>query len=335
MFRLKSYKRYNPSPNSNSTGDQTTLPKPLIEAMENRPVIFKFDPFKSGQSKELDTFDLQDSSEIVMWAIGRSKRFEHMLEEPHLSSHDVYVVCRARGSTISIPTSHWSVYSQGHFYHLSLENRNPDAPPPARGVVMDSTAVILKDEDHTSSGYEDDVTPGFPLPPLLTAFHVGQTDYTTPELRDMAGQIIDDISSYNIAFRNCHHFVTTFIMNILMRNRNNILSIGTAKQIASWDLRGKYTGVHSNTVKRGFLTLFPKRTSLHTDISFEANTRRILLGTSKLTDRLISLADPFALDAFIGSLKLRYEEGPSGWKNIDPTITSPYEDIMRRLKGPR
>ena len=260
----KSYKRYGPSPNTNPTGYPIARPRPLLDRIDLSGL--KFGSF--GQSKgpeSLDKFDLIDNSGLLEWATRRRKAYEHTLDEPHPSSHDVYIVSRVHGDPIL--ARHWSVCTQGHFYHLSVDK---SASHSGIGRPLISETAYLKDEDHSHVvGY--DVTPRFPLPPLFVAYHIGQTDYTSFELHDLARQIINDIGSYNIFFRNCQHFVTTFIMNILMRERNNNIFIGTQYQIASWDLQGKYTGVHSNTVERGFLVLAPKRTLLESYISVDAN----------------------------------------------------------------
>jgi hypothetical protein len=270
-----SYKRYSPSPNSNSAGDQTARPEPLIDKFKwsglLHPLGERF--IQSNSPAEVNTMDNLSVLNWVVRATWFTKDFDECaLDEPHPSSRDVYVVRRTHGNFPALAPMHWSVYTQGHFYHLSVENREGSATP--SGVqIPNGQIVVLKDEDHSQAGGDgDDVTPTpnpkGRLPPLLVAYHVGQTDYTSSELRDLAGQIISDIASYSFARQNCQHFVTTFIMNILMRKRNNTNFIGTDKQIASWDLREKDTGVHSNTMEKGFLVLTPpKRTLLLHTIS--------------------------------------------------------------------
>ena len=267
--RPTGYKRYSPSPNSNFTGDQTARPKPLIDRFEWGLGLLRerFGPTPSNAS-EPEKFDLEDNMELLDWATReftlKKGLYEDALDEPYPLSHDVYVVRRVHDNFPKPAPMHWSVYTQGHFYHLSVENRNGPTSLSGGQMAANGESVILKDEDYSpADGDGDDVTPKAPLPPLLAAYHVGQTDYTSSELLDLARQIISDIASYSIVRGNCQHFVTTFIMNILMRKRDNTIFIGTAKQIARWDLREKVTGVHSNTAETGFLVLVPKRTLLH------------------------------------------------------------------------
>jgi hypothetical protein len=265
--RPTSYKRYSPSPNSNSTGDQTARPRPLADKFQWGGLLHPLGE-RFIQSNSPAGTNTLDNLSLLNWVV-RAALFttdfdECALDEPNPSSRDVYVVRRVHGTYPALAPMHWSVYIQGHFYHLSVENRNGSTIP--SGVqIPNGQIVILKDEDHSQVGRDgDDVTPKAPLPPLLIAYHVGQTDYTSSELHDLAWQIIGDIASYSFARQNCQHFVTTFIMNILMRKRNHTNFIGTAEQIANWDLREKHTGVHSNTMERGILVLSPpKRMSLH------------------------------------------------------------------------
>jgi hypothetical protein len=52
--------------------------------------------------------------------------------------------------------------------------------------------------------------------------------------------------------------------------------------------------------------------------------------SSKLANKFKSAKDLLEMDLFIRSLKVRYEEGPSGWRTIDPIVPPLYEGLARQ-----
>lgn len=300
-------KRYTPSPNPDSA-DQTSYPEPLVDRLEmtagllgrwvNPPAVFE---------------KLIDNAEFLDWSRRRARLsspssvYENALDEPSPSSYDVYVVGRAPSGGPELP-AHWSVYTQGHFYHLSAEARDVCPPGVACGirVAANGEDITLKDDDFSPTGNR--TTSQDPLSPLLIAYQIGQTDYTPCEIFDVGKHIINDMDSYCLFQRNCQHFMNTLIMNILMRKRDNSIFMGTTQQIVSWDLESKCAGDHHNSAEGGCLIVAPQNRP------------------STLKGKFEALVDTELLESFIVSLRNSIES-PTGWMDIDPAITSPHEHI--------
>ena len=167
-----------------------------------------------------------------MWA-ARNFYFSR-LHEFSPSSHDVYLVSLApTGDVWTLPeVVHWSVYTQGHFYHLGAGRENGFAVPSGPPIL--GQVVKLKDGGYT--GKRDGKQPEENFKPLV-AYHIGQTDHPPSDILDVGKQIINDVPSYNALVRNCQHFITTLKLNILTGLPFRYVFIGTASQIANWDLR--------------------------------------------------------------------------------------------------
>lgn len=261
-IRPNTYKRYIPSPTP-ASAKQLPHPKPLVDRWAWKPGVLRL------WVKSPENINLLDNSDFLDWATRLTLKsssvglYEDVLDEPSSSSHDVYVVSRAPDGDLELP-AHWSVYTRGHFFHLSAETRDASPSDVACGSRMADNGQVITLKDDNYSFAEEPVTSQDRLPTLLVAHQVGQTDYTPSEILNVGHQIINDMASYSLLQRNCQHFMTTLIMNILMRKRDNSVFVGTAKQIADWDLGSKHTGDHCNTSERGCAIVAPElRTLLH------------------------------------------------------------------------
>ncbi|KAK8061700.1 hypothetical protein PG994_008066 [Apiospora phragmitis] len=147
-------------------------------------------------------------------------------------------------------SEHWSVFCNGHYYHLRSLSRSADAPF--------HPSHIAKNDDRPSTQFEDMDTSNPDLPsysflpdmsgrPLL-AYHMGQTSYSPCEIRQIAQWIIGLLDQYGFLASNCEHFVLCLLMRIVNRGRVRRLFLGTAIQIANWD-RKPITGSTSHQSK--------------------------------------------------------------------------------------
>ncbi|KAI0482986.1 hypothetical protein GGR56DRAFT_218696 [Xylariaceae sp. FL0804] len=146
--------------------------------------------------------------------------------------HDVYMVVRpgmhARFLTRSV--YHWSVYCDGHFYHIAALSI-PGVSGPPRPILV-------------SEDLSDPSTPSFraranrPGIPLL-AYHVGQTRYSPTEIQHIANWIREGLSQYNFFSSNCQHFAMCLLVRIVNRDRLCRVFLGRALQLMAWDSRQK------------------------------------------------------------------------------------------------
>ena len=96
--------------------------------------------------------------------------------------------------------------------------------------------------------------------PLL-AYNIGQTDYTSSQILQLAEWTVRQISVYRLLEANCQHFVTTMAYRILMRVSDRAAFAGTATQIVDWDLR-RETQPHVNGLEHGFVFAPPRPSKL-------------------------------------------------------------------------
>jgi hypothetical protein len=157
--------------------------------------------------------------------------------------YDVFVVARPSMIPRVLTRSlvHWSVYCNGHYYHLTVPSRPADG---IESFASDKTnhgqsRTILEDEDfsdHTSPSYLAHIRK--PRGPLL-AYHVGQTDYSPGEIKRIAEWIVRRLNRYDFFASNCQHFALCLLVRIVNRGRMPRVFLGTALQIAEWACRWK------------------------------------------------------------------------------------------------
>lgn len=91
----------------------------------------------------------------------------------------------------------------------------------------------------------------------MTAYKVGQTDYSPNQLLRLANWIIDRLPIYNLSTANCQHFAKNMAYRSVMRLSDRSRFVGTPTQIVDWDL-GDKNEPHINCIERGFLTKRPR-----------------------------------------------------------------------------
>ncbi|KAJ5856406.1 uncharacterized protein N7529_010350 [Penicillium soppii] len=139
--------------------------------------------------------------------------------------YDVYAIMRPdmlhRILTQSV--YHWSLYCNGHYYHLSKNEK------------LNGAQTILKDEDLSYQGSTDYETrrlnPGRPL----MAYHLGKTDYTPEQIRRIAEWIMDRLDVYHLFKSNCQHFVLCLSVRIICYRRDTSVFMGHCLQIVDQD----------------------------------------------------------------------------------------------------
>ncbi len=165
------------------------------------------------------------------------------LADPDPSSHDVYLVSRPPSTFESIQMfasfEHWSVYTQGHFYHLTAPLQPRQLHKASREAMEGaSNKPCLKHEDFSSPEAADYVkaknSRRKPVP--LMAYKVGQTDHSPDQLQTLAQSLIDGMPAYHLWSANCQHFSVRLLDRTLVRLGDRSAFLGTATQIVDWDL---------------------------------------------------------------------------------------------------
>ncbi|RDW58775.1 hypothetical protein BP6252_13251 [Coleophoma cylindrospora] len=221
-------------------------------------------------------------------------------------SHHVFVVSVPHIGWIVSPR-HWSVYSQGYFYHLSADvgkselggcgcgNNPTGAPATIRLKIEDLSSP--QTPDYTRAQEEGRKMKAF------VAFEVGQTQYLPSNMHILAQGIIDQLSAYDLLEANCQIFASTLLHRVVMTQRDCSTFAGTMVQLVDWDLRGRHKAgaEQPRNVNEGYLL---RRPILRTpDIMFPALS--------------ISFASLNWYEA--RAIRLLYERGPMTIGAMDPT----------------
>ena len=190
-----------------------------------------------------------------------SVQFHPALPDPRPSSgdiHDVYL-CTIPHSGWVTSAKHWSLYTQGRFYHL----RNKQSPRLEVSELVDLNDLdaileeiridITTDRFHRRRDLENDRAYRRPL----VAYHVGQTRFVSEQVRTLGSWIMTHFSGYELLETNCHLFVLSRMNRIVMSKRDGTMFIGTKAQIANWDLRLKGQGERPYRQQLGFLVSAP------------------------------------------------------------------------------
>ena len=210
-----------------------------------------------------------------VWRLECLKHIDARLPGPVPSAKDVFLVCRPQVSNRNIrvdtPSKHWSVYSQGHFYHLSAPTK-PRRLWNMSHQVSANTHVCtqLKHQDFSSRETEDHhrfQNSAFKSIPLL-AYKVGQTQHLPNEILSLAEWIIQRMSKYDLYSANCQLFALRLLVRIVMRLSDRSSFMGTALQICEWDLGNKSPHAFNDTIATGLCIHTPRPSkNLDTDRS--------------------------------------------------------------------
>ena len=183
-----------------------------------------------------------------------------LLADSASTASDVYLVSRPAfvGNNPIGSLQHWSFYTQGIFYHLSAPDQPRDATRKSEYAIKSrGTVCILKREDLSNVSSEDYIRHrSSPGRKLLLAYKVGQTDYRSEQILQLAERAIRQLSTYGLFSANCQHFATTMVRRTVMRVGDRSAFAGTAVQIVDWDLTRR-SQPHVNGIERGFLIAPP------------------------------------------------------------------------------
>ncbi|KAJ5862746.1 hypothetical protein N7455_006814 [Penicillium solitum] len=171
-------------------------------------------------------------------------------DDPTTGLYDVYAITRPDMVHRAVIRSiyHWSLYCNGHYYHLSKRTK------------LNGAQTILKDEDlshEESADYESRRRhPGVPL----MAYHLGKTDYTPDQIHKIAEWVVGRMGSYDLFKSNCQHFVICLAVRIICCRRDTTVFLGHTLQIVDHDRLRRIPGpreANTDTFPRnGFYTGF-------------------------------------------------------------------------------
>lgn len=188
---------------------------------------------------------------------------------------DVYLVSIPHWSW---PTSfkHWSLYSQGSFFHLVLRQNGVDVPIETFTMEeVESELESLKwqiqgDNVHRLNAY---AAPDRQIP--MVAYSIGQTQFNATQIECLAKGISSAFDKYSKQEKNCHLFVLSLATRVLMTKGPGTIFVGTRAQIVHWDTISA-TGKHSSpySQEEGYLLRAPshgrspsiQRSHVHADV---------------------------------------------------------------------
>lgn len=203
-----------------------------------------------------DSISLSDS----FAHIGARVQFDPDLAEPGPNSRHVYVVSTPHKQRLG-SYKHWSLYSQGHFYHLTVNDSASclveSATSTSKNIGRRSN-TILNHQDLSSENtsdfmkYDDNR-----MKVALIAYQVGKTDYTHDEIYKLAGWIIKHMPIYSRFGDNCQKFVYSLLGRTVMTKRDFATFVGNGLQLVKWDTaRSTSTGQsgngHQSCIQNGY-----------------------------------------------------------------------------------
>jgi hypothetical protein len=188
-----------------------------------------------GQRPEFFRQDLQ-------MALYQTQLFSGLPDRTSQSRH-IYVVTQPH-IPFEVSRFHWSVYSQGYFYHLSARlPKNPTEQSACLGLEKKTprAQISLKIEDlsTTDSGdYVRAVTEASSKP--FVAYEMGCTQYDPEQLQTLAQWIITRLGTYDLLTANCQVFAMSLVDRAVMTARDCSAFVGNKTQLVDWDLRARH-----------------------------------------------------------------------------------------------
>ena len=227
------------------------------DALELPPALDDIgDDVGDDTSKRLRTLDeiLDDLMTLIMpqaWHIGKLlsglrwlDQLDANLPPPSPQDHSIYLVTAPRGST-KYRFTHWSLYSQGCFYHLTaassdalhyMEAKSGKTP---HSQLNQKIPIALKLQNVLTPDDVDFVPSTEKTRQIaLQAYHIGYTRFTFEQIRRLATHVISELESYNVFDENCQRFALSLATRTVMAQRNCSVFVGDMHQIAAWDSTG-------------------------------------------------------------------------------------------------
>jgi hypothetical protein len=194
----------------------------------------------------------------------RLQQLEPRLPAPSPQDHGVYLVTAPRGQG-RYRFIHWSLYSQGHFYHLTADRRggsqfvdataeSPSTEPPSPFPVRLKVQNVIDD----STPYYQPLTDKVEAT-ALQAYHVGGTRFSPEQIHQIASAIIGSFRSYSVLDENCQLFALWLAERTIMTLRDCSVFVGNSHQLAAWDAAGRppaNQGFHKRTT--GYVLIDPR-----------------------------------------------------------------------------
>ena len=228
---------------------------------------------------------------------------------PSPQDHSVYLVTNPRGS-LKYRFIHWSLYSQGFFYHLTaigsdalhyMEAKSGKTSPSQLNQTM---PVALKLQNVINPIDADFVPPTRKTQQIaLQAYHVGYTRFTSEQIRRLATYIISGTKSYNVFEQNCQLFALSLAERTVMAQRNGSVFVGDMHQIARWDSTGEFGSERPFSKSTGYVLAGARK---------DDKERRTMW--AKMSGRSI-----YRLDRKAKAIAILYREGERATGAYDPS----------------
>ena len=291
------------------------------EALEFPPVLddFRYDTPQGFRLKTLDEI-LDDLINPIMppaWTNGKLLSglrwldpLDARLPPPSPHDHSVYLVTVPRGRW-RYRFTHWSLYSQGYFYHLTaadsdaLHYMKAKSGKTSPSQLNRNIPVALKLQNVMNPADADFVLPTRKTQQTaLQAYQVGYTRFTSEQIRRLATYIISELKSYNVFDDNCQLFALALAERTVMAQRKCSVFVGDMHQIAKWDSTGGF----------GSERLFSKSTGyVLADAKDEYTNRRTTIEMAKMTWRSLDL------NSRASAIAILYRDGEYAVGAYDPS----------------
>ena len=236
-------------------------------------------------------------------------RLPRQLELP--ASHVFFVT--APHHQVPVSFRHWSIYTQGYFYHLTVDDRQNKTPGAdvqnfsSTSNEARSVGVLLKSQNLSDCQQPDYLTAktGSAAKKVFIAFEVGQTMYRPEHIANLGQWIVDELATYDLWEANCQIFNIGLLNRIIMTQRDGSIFSGNLAQLVDWDLRGRHSESEASrnpsTLEVGFLLRPPglqPQTLFHSLAYMWTSTRYI---TSAKRIRILYEKGPRAIRAYSSS----------------------------------
>lgn len=133
---------------------------------------------------------------------------------------------------------HWSLYTQGKFFHVVLQENNLILridPSPVTDKLKQELECQNDNVHHldTLSDRSRHIKP-------LIAYGIGQTQFHVTQIERIAQLIHHSMEKYTMSYKNCQFFVLWLATRTVMTNGIGIIFVGTKPQIVQWDNMAKH-----------------------------------------------------------------------------------------------
>ena len=243
------------------------------------------------------------SPNLPLLAKGYRQVHDHFMgSDPDIDNSEflgVYIVARPnrwqRLVTTPFQRCHWSIYSQGHYYHLSQGTATHVGP-----------SITLRDDDYTAP---QDLLKRQPAQPFI-AYHIGTTDYSPAHIHQIAQWVVKIMNGTRSSVTSHQQFVWGLGARIICGPRNSTVVMGDLLQLSEQIY-------HFETLSSGS----PIPSGFATGILLSGPTQPIDTAGKRFRLRI-------KIESSARALEFCWKEGTSG--NLDWTIPE-YHPLLRPL----